>query len=449
MPRTQIACPNCRQPAVAEIEQLFDVGADPQAKQRLLSGQSNVVQCPSCGYAGMLATPVVYHDPEKELLLTFSPPEMGMKLEEQERILGPLIKKAVDSLPNEKRKAYLFRPQSMFTFQGLVERILEADGITKEMIQAQQKKLQLIQRLLKVTADDVLAEIVKQEGSLMDAEFFALLGRVAEASMMGGDRNAAQSLVALQQKLLPLTEYGRDVQAQSEEVQAAIKSLQDLGQNLSRESLLDLLVQASSDIRVEALTSMARPAMDYAFFQLLSEKIAKASGAEKDKLTALCERLLLLTREIDLQIEARADQSRQLLEAILAEPDIEAAMQQAIQAQAVDDFFMRALSEAQQAARQAADLDRLGKLGKVSKVLEEASTPPPELEFVQQLLDTEDEAAMKARLDANRDKITPEFMEMMAALLSQPQAANDPELSQRLQQLYGMAVRVSMENSMK
>jgi hypothetical protein len=434
---------------VAEIEQLFDVSADPQAKQRLLSGQTNIVQCQSCGYAGRLPTPIVYHDPDKELLLTFSPPEMGMKLQDQERVLGPIIKKAVDALPMEKRKAYLFRPQSILTFQGLIERILEADGITKEMIQAQQKKMQLLQRLANVTADDVLAEIVKQEGKLMDAEFFGLLNRIIEASMMGGDRNSAQALLALQQKLLPLTEYGRQVQAQNQEVQAAMKSLQDLGQELSREKLLDLVIQAPTDIRVEALASMARPAMDYVFFQQLSEKIDKASGDEKQKLSALRERLLAITREVDLQMEARAAQSKQLLDAILAEKDIESAMMQAIQAQAVDDFFMQAFTAAQEAARKSANFDQLAKLGKIQKVLEAASAPPPELEFVQELLETEGDAAMKAKLDANRDKITPEFLEMMGTLMSQPQVAEDPELGQRMQTLYGMVVRISMENSMK
>jgi hypothetical protein len=42
----------------------------------------------------------------------------------------------------KKRKGYLLAA-SMLTFQGLVERVLEVDGITREMIQAQQAKLNL------------------------------------------------------------------------------------------------------------------------------------------------------------------------------------------------------------------------------------------------------------------------------------------------------------------
>ncbi len=80
MPQTQISCPRFRQMIAANVEQLFDVTHEPASKQRLLSGQSNYARCPHCGYEGRLATPVIYHDNEKELLLTFFPPELGLPL---------------------------------------------------------------------------------------------------------------------------------------------------------------------------------------------------------------------------------------------------------------------------------------------------------------------------------------------------------------------------------
>ena len=110
MPQTQIACPRCRQMITANIEQLFDVTQDPQAKQRLLGGVSNVARCPHCGYQGRLATPIIYHDNDKELLLTFFPPELGLPLDDQEKVIGPLIKQVMDRLPPERRKAYLLNP---------------------------------------------------------------------------------------------------------------------------------------------------------------------------------------------------------------------------------------------------------------------------------------------------------------------------------------------------
>ena len=76
MAQTQTTCPRCRQPILAEVEKLFDLNVDPQAKQRLLSGAVNVARCPNCGFEGPINVPIVYHDPEKELLLTYFPPEL-------------------------------------------------------------------------------------------------------------------------------------------------------------------------------------------------------------------------------------------------------------------------------------------------------------------------------------------------------------------------------------
>ena len=136
MPKTTITCPHCRTPITAEITRLFDLSSDPQAKEKLLSGSANLINCPVCHYQGVYPSPIVYHDAEKELLLTYFPPEANLPVPEQEKIIGPLIKKVVDTLPPEKRKGYLFRPQTMLTQQLLFETILKADGITPEMMKA-------------------------------------------------------------------------------------------------------------------------------------------------------------------------------------------------------------------------------------------------------------------------------------------------------------------------
>ena len=162
MPQTQIACPNCRQMITANIEQLFDVTQDPQAKQRLLSGASNMARCPHCGYQGRLATPIVYHDNEKELLLTFFPPELNVPLNDQERTFGPLIKKVTESLPPEKRKGYLLKPIPNLSYESMIKLILEKDGVTPEMLKEQQDRVAVIERLLQANTADVRSEIIKQ-----------------------------------------------------------------------------------------------------------------------------------------------------------------------------------------------------------------------------------------------------------------------------------------------
>ena len=206
MAKMLVNCPNCRNQITADIERLFDVNMDPSAKQRLLSGTANFIQCPNCGYQGIYPTVIVYHDPEKELLLTYIPPELNIPRNEQERITGSLINQAISNLPAEKRKGYLFNPQASLTLQGMFERILEADGITHEMIQAQQDRLNLIQRLLGASSSEVRAELAKQEDELVDASFFALLRRLTESAALSGDQDAVSEMEQLQEDICDLLE---------------------------------------------------------------------------------------------------------------------------------------------------------------------------------------------------------------------------------------------------
>jgi uncharacterized protein YutE (UPF0331/DUF86 family) len=446
MPKTRINCPNCHQPVVADVEQLFDTGADPSAKSRLLSGATNMIRCSACGYQGNLATPIVYHDPQKELLLTFVPSELGLPMDEQERIIGPMINKAVDSLPPEKRKGYLFRPQTMLTSQGLIERILEADGITKEMLQAQQQRMNLLQRLMEASSDDVRAEIAKQNDNLIDGDFFTLLRRIAEMAAMNGDRESTSQMSNLQKQLVSMTTFGKQLEAQTREVEAAVNSLQALGDQLTQEKLLDLVIQAPNDVRVNAIVSLTRPGMDYTFFGLLSQRIEKETGAEHERLIKLRERLLELTQQIDRQIAEHTEQARQALNAILDAKNIVEATEQSMPA--VDEIFIQVLGQELEAARKQGDLERIGKLHQVEETIQKASAPPPEIAFLDELVNTPDDAAMRAMLEDRQQEVTPELLDSLTQLVAQPQPEQEPELYQRLQSLYQMVVRLSMEKNL-
>ncbi len=447
MAKTRVNCPNCRQPIMADIDQLFDVGADPSVKQRLLSGSYNTIQCPNCGYRGGLATPIVYHDPQKELLLTYFPPELNVPRNDQERLLGALINQVVNRLPMEQRKGYLLRPQANLTMQSLVERVLEADGITKEVLQAQQQRLNLLQRLLSITDESALAEVVKQEDKLIDRDFFSIMNRLIEAAMMGGDQQGAQSLVDLQKKLVPMSTVGRQVEEQNKEVEAAVHSLEAVGKDLTREKLLDLVQNAPNDIQLSVIASLTRAGMDYQFFQILSDKIDRARGTGRERLIELREKLLKVTGEIDKQMAIRSAESRKLLDKILQSPNIAEATQQSLAA--IDDLFVQVLDEVMAETRKAGDLGKLEKLQTVVNVLKQASAPPPELALIEGLLEVEEDAGRRAWLEAHRKELTPEFMETMIALLAQAQNGEDEELLSHLQSAYRAVLRFSMEANLK
>lgn len=442
MPKARISCPNCHQPVIADIEQLCDVRTDPTVKQRLLTGALNLIACQSCGYQGAVATPLVYHDPEKEMLLTYFPAEMGMPMNEQERIIGPLITKATNDLPPEKRKAYLLRPQTMLTMQGMVERILEGDGITKEMIQAQQRRMELLQRLAN-SSDERILEIAQAEDAQLDGEFYNLLNRLIEAALVGGDEGSASRLTELQKKLLPVTSYGQKIQEQGKEVEAAIQSLQSVGKDLTREKLLELVLKAPNDIQLSVMVSLARPGMDYNFFQMLSQKIDAAQGNQKEALLALRAKLLDMTSLIDQQVEASVNRARSLLNTLLQAPNVKEMTLSNLPA--VDEYFVQVFNEARDAARKNADLEKLARLSQIEEVLQKASAPPQEISLIEELLDTPDENAMREMLKQHQSEITPEFMDILSSLVTRLQDGENADLADQIQRLYRLALQLNMQ----
>lgn len=452
MTKTQIACPRCRQLIQADVEQLFDVTADPAAKQRLLSGQVNMAQCPYCGFSGRLATPIVYHDADKELLLTYFPPELNLSVNDQERLIGPLINQVVNRLPPEKRKAYLLRPQTHFTFESLIETILAKDGITREMLQAQQARIHLLERLLQASSDDVRREIIRQEKHLVDENFFAIFSRLLQNAAASGQENLVRVLVGIESMLLSETEFGQQLQRTVKEFEAATQALQQAGPKLTREKLLELFLQAPNDERVQALVSLARPGLDYIFFQLLTNRIeATKDAGEKKRLEALRDKILEYVNEIDRQMEERFKEAQQFIEELLAQENVAEATRQNL-----GRFTQEAVEVLNHLLRQASeknDYTRLGKLQKIIEVLQEASAPPPEVAFLERLLDAPD-SALEALLEQNQAMITDEFIQTLGAFMLQieEQAAQNPEakaLGDKLSRIHSLALRISMRRQMQ
>ncbi len=452
--RSRISCPRCRQPILAQVEQLFDVTADPGAKQRLLGGVSNFAHCPHCGYSGALATPIVYHDAEKELLLTFFPGELSVPVNEQEKLIGPLINQVANRLSPERRKAYLLRPQSFLTHQSLIERILGVDGITPAMIQAQQQRVTLIERLLTASSVEARKQLIQQEASLLDAEFFSLFGRLMEGAAASGQEQVAQQMDALQKQLLVESEYGRQLQSQVNEIQEAVKTLQAAGKELTREKLLDILIEAPGEARLSALASLTRPGLDYLFFQSLSERIETKTGDERKKLEALREKLLTITRQIDQRVEEEFKRAGELLSALLAAQDIQKATLERLNE--ISEAFVQVLNHALQEATQKKDNAQLEKLQQIAAVLQQVSAPPHEYELLEKLLDAPDDTALNKMLEEHKDEITPEFASFIGGVLAQSEEQGEDkskkeqaQILEKLNLIYRAVLKFSMKKSLR
>src|SRR5690554_1646080 len=222
--RTQITCPRCGQSFTGIIEQIIDVGEDPQAKQRFLSGQINMLTCPNCGNPVAIGTPLVYHDPDKELLLIYVPMELNISQEERERVTGDMVRRLTERIPQEKRRAYLLQPRQALTIPGMIDTILESDGITAEMREAQREKLRVMEMFLQVSPDQ-WPQMVEEQEAHIDAQFFQLLLVTAENAAQTGRAEMSEGLIQLYNFLIENTAAGREALSAAE---AQEKVIQDI-----------------------------------------------------------------------------------------------------------------------------------------------------------------------------------------------------------------------------
>lgn len=442
---TQIKCPNCNSPIQARVQQLIDVGQEPAAKSRLLSGSFNRVQCPVCGFDGAVATPVVYHDPEHELLLTYIPVEVNMPKDEQERIIGQMINRLMDKLTPEQRKAYLLQPQSVLTMQGLVERVLETEGITREDIEAQQAKMRLFEDLLRLP-EDQLEPFIKEHDDDIDATFMQLLSLTLQSTP---DAKAQEAVSQRLTKILEYSTFGKKLQAQEAELRSATESLRELSEeNLTLDSLMQLFIDAPTMDRVTALANLTRPALDYGFFQALSERIDAAEGDENARLTELRAHILEVTQEIDKIQEARVSQAASVLRTLIEAEDLDQALQQAIPL--IDELFIGTLKANIRAAREGNEEILLEKLETIESRIERMikDSMPPSLQLAQSVLETEDEEQARTMLESQADNIDENLLNSLMSSVDRLESAGDTQSAEKLRRLYKHALKLSMQAKM-
>jgi hypothetical protein len=358
---------------------------------------------------------------------------------EQERLIGRLMNEVINKLPQEKRKGYLLSPKQAFTLQGLMERVLEGEGITKEMLEAQRAKVQLLQSLM-AAPEAGWPEMIQQRDAEIDATLLQLLSASAEANASGGNQAGAQKLVALQKAILDHSSLGRQLKTRQETLEAVARELQALGNKLTADKLLELVTGTTDDDRLSAYVSFARPAMDYAFFEALTRRIDRATGEDKARLTHVRETLLKLTQEVDKATQAQMAEATNLLRSLLEAPDLDKALQENLAS--IDDTFLAVLNVNIEAAQRAKRPDMVARLTRLSDaiaaVMQEAA--PPELRLVNELLQMESDEAAEAALKARQGEITQQLVEAMTYVSESLRQQGQAPLAERLEKLQGVAV---------
>lgn len=395
--QSPIRCSSCGQTYAIPVYSILDIATTPQFKNLLLSGRLNSAPCPNCNNINTVVTPLLYHDSEKELLIALMPMELNMNKDDQERLIGNMMNR----LPKGNFKGYMFNPKRAITLQGMMNLILEADGITQEMMDEQRARIQLVQQCLEAGSEETLQKVVTENDAKMDDKFFQAFSLVAQRALEDGQPQIAQQMLAIQTRVVELSTYGKGLlakQAQQEKIiEEVANQLETYGEQISRENVLSLAITyAEKDDHLQALVGMIRPAFDYELFEMLTANIAKAPAQDREKLEKLRDRITQLTASIDQQNQRALQGVVGFLQTLVNHPQPEEMI--ADNLDAIDDTFMAVLSANIQQAEQAKNTalsDRLKYIYNAVVTILRANMSP-ELQFINTILGApSDEEAQK------------------------------------------------------
>ncbi|MCP4358789.1 MAG: hypothetical protein GY796_12285 [Chloroflexi bacterium] len=434
---TQLNCPNCGTPYTAEVHQVVDSKHTPELKEHLLNGSLNMAVCPNCGAGGPLSTVLLFHDPDYELFMVFVPQELNLNHTQREQTIGRLAQNVMDNLPPEERRAYMLQPQIMLNMKTFMEKVLETEGITKEMIDRQQKQAELLQTLAQTDDKDVQDYLIKERVSEIDETFFAMLQSFIDTAAQMDDNAQILPLINLRAKLMTETAVGR----QMEQQQIAVHKMNQIAKKqggLTPELLAQHVVANQEDeVIVEGLVMSGQGALRYEFFSELTAAIeaAKKEGDQTavQRLSGYRDKYLALFDQMQNASQQMLAATMQTLDQILQADDVRAAVLE--NAQNLDDTFMYVLTARLQDAQEKGRQEEAQKLDEIQAFIMEMveQQMPPEMQFINSLMRAETPEQQTEMLDANPTLISPDLVAMIDQALEQVEQTGQKELNGRLQ----------------
>lgn len=419
----QVNCPNCGSPIRTGIYTVVDVSQQPELKQALLAGQLNVALCQNCGMGSMLGAPMVYHDAEKKLCLVYFPQELNASPEEQERFIGETTSAIIRSLPPNAPRAHLLNPRRFLSLPSLLDTVLEAEGISREMLDNQRRRVELISELASALDDDQeFAGLVAQNKANLDDDFFATVQAFLAASAQEGRKDSVEILQRLLDQLIAATGYRFPGEEDVPEL----------------DEVLDRLMAVSDD-ELDQTVAELRPEIDYAFFEAWTAKIdefeQQGNAAEAQRLTERRARILVTIEEMDREAQAMFESGNAVLREVIDAEDLRAALE--AQGSNVDEAFMLVLDvnlAAADRAGQATTVDRLLQIREAAVAfIQERLTPEERLINELMLAETARESTQLLRQHVAQ--ITPELVKKLNEAAELQEQRGVAEQAERLRQL--------------
>jgi hypothetical protein len=348
-----------------------------------------------------------------------------MKLDQQEKFIGGLVKAVMDSVPPEKRKGYFLQPKTALTMEGMFDTILEADGVSREALAAQRTRLRIMNELLNVIEDEkTFAELVKQHQKELDYEFLLLISNLIDANEQDGNQEAVTTLQQLRDKVMKLVDIVAPKQA---------------SESTSNEELVKMLLDSSEGETWRSTIALNRARLDYSFFQALTGIIdsAQAAGdtAQAEKLTKLRERIL---EELDAQENMMRSVEDQAVLFImdLSEAQDLAAMLRENRAK-LTDLTLNIIARYRAVAEASGNKGRAEKL---QAILEQAletleSELPPESRLINRLMRAEYPDATNRILEENRGMLNEALLATVDKYIANLRQTNKTKMADQLQNI--------------
>jgi hypothetical protein len=302
--------------------------------------------------------------------------------------------------------------------QSLLEEILKADGITKEMLEEQYAQSQLLQDLsAAVDNEEQLAALVEQNKSKIDYGFLMTLSNTAQAAAAGGQKQLSDRLF-----------HVRDVLVK----RLSLTLPEPLPPDTPPVQVVDRFVATTDQQARWAMVLYNRPLLDYAFFQELTNRLEKASPEEAEALRNLRTDVLEMVEQVDRESQAMQEAKIKVLEQVLASGNPEQTLRE--HRDEVDLVFLTMLGSALRKATEDKNREMMAKLVAINEsvmaMLQEDL--PPQLRFVNELLVAEYPQGSEKLLRDRRADWDEQLLDILSGLIGDFEEQGRTDTAERL-----------------
>ncbi len=121
--KQNVKCPKCGQLSDITVWSSITVKDSPDLKEDLLHGKINIFRCPNCSQAALMPSPMLYHDEDKKLMISFTPCADSIQ---ENKLYDEIMKASNESGELKKLEGYNLR--FVTDFNELLEKILIFDS---------------------------------------------------------------------------------------------------------------------------------------------------------------------------------------------------------------------------------------------------------------------------------------------------------------------------------